>query len=162
MNRFFMLGDSAGAQLTAQYCIAASNQEYRKKLDYFTYDKRPARICLNCGAYDMGKRDDTILGWYLRKENSLVVSKEQYQLFMEQLTYMNVDFPETYLMYSENDDLRFHTIELDKKMNDIGVAHVTRAFGAGHPESGHVFHLNLRNSDGVQCNEEECSFFKNK
>lgn len=29
MNRFFMLGDSAGAQLTAQYCIAASNQEYR-------------------------------------------------------------------------------------------------------------------------------------
>ena len=74
----------------------------------------------------------------------------------------SVDFPETYLMYSENDDLRFHTIELDKKMNDIGVAHVTRAFGAGHPESGHVFHLNLRNSDGVQCNEEECSFFKNK
>ena len=162
MNRFFMLGDSAGAQLTAQYCIAASNQEYRKKLDYFTYDKRPARICLNCGAYDMGKRDDTILDWYLRKENSLVVSKEQYQLFMEQLAYMNVDFPETYLMYSENDDLRFHTIELDKKMNDIGVAHVMRAFGAGHPESGHVFHLNLRNPDGIQCNVEECSFFKNK
>mgnify|MGYP000394056736 FL=1 len=47
-------------------------------------------------------------------------------------------------------------------MNDIGVAHVTRAFGAGHPESGHVFHLNLRNPDGIQCNAEECSFFKNK
>ena len=30
MNRFFMLGDSAGAQLTAQYCIAATNQEYRR------------------------------------------------------------------------------------------------------------------------------------
>ena len=81
MNRFFMLGDSAGAQLTAQYCIAASNQEYREKLDYFTYDKLPVRVCLNCGAYDMGKRDDMISNWYLRKDGTLVVSEEQYQLF---------------------------------------------------------------------------------
>lgn len=108
----------------------------------------------------MGKRDDMISNWYLRKDGMLVVSEEQYQLFMDQFAYMNADFPETYLMYSENDDLRFHTIELDKRMNDIGVAHVTRAFGADHPESGHVFHLNLRNSDGVQCNEEECLFSK--
>lgn len=108
----------------------------------------------------MGKRDDMISNWYLRKDGTLVVSEEQYQLFMDQLAYMNADFPEAYLMYSVNDDLRFHTIELDKKMNDIGVAHVTRAFGAGHPESGHVFHLNLRNPDGIQCNAEECSFSK--
>ena len=160
----FNLSDDTSYEII--YCAEAVKSGRLKfpaeKLDYFTYDKLPVRVCLNCGAYDMGKRDDMISNWYLRKDGTLVVSEEQYQLFMDQLAYMNADFPEAYLMYSVNDDLRFHTIELDKRMNDIGVAHVTRAFGAGHPESGHVFHLNLRNSDGVQCNEEECLFFKNK
>lgn len=165
MDRFYMVGDSAGAQLTANYCIIASNSSYREKLDFFTYAVLPKKVCLNCGAYDLAKRNDNISAWYLRKDtdpvagaDSFTVSDEQYRLFMEQLSYINSDFPEAYLMYSVNDDLASHTKELDEILNKAGVEHVTKAYGQNDPDSGHVFHMNLRNPEGIRCNDDECRF----
>ena len=156
MDNLYMVGDSAGAQLTANYCIIASNSDYREKLDFFTYDLLPKKVCLNCGAYKMAERNDNISAWYL--ENA--VTEEQYKLFMDQLDYVNADFPEAYLMYSVNDDLASHTKALDEVLNKAGVAHITKAYGQNNPDSGHVFHMNMRNPEGILCNEDECSFMK--
>lgn len=156
MDNFYMVGDSAGAQLTANYCIIASNSDYRAKLDFFTYDLLPKKVCLNCGAYKMAERNDNISAWYLKN----AVTEEQYKLFMDQLDYVNADFPEAYLMYSVNDDLASHTKALDEVLNKVGVAHITKAYGQNNPDSGHVFHMNMRNPEGIQCNEDECSFMK--
>ena len=156
MDNLYMVGDSAGAQLTANYCIIASNSDYRAKLDFFTYDLLPKKVCLNCGAYKMAERNDNISAWYL--ENA--VTEEQYKLFMDQLDYINADFPEAYLMYSVNDDLASHTKALDEVLNKVGVAHITKAYGQNNPDSGHVFHMNMRNPEGILCNEDECSFMK--
>ena len=57
-------------------------------------------------------------------------------------------------------DLRFQTIHLDERMEKLGIRHVIRSFGEKHPDSGHVFHINLKNPEGVQCNEEECAWFR--
>lgn len=101
MEKFYMLGDSAGAQLTANYCIIAGNAAYRSKLDFFTYDRLPKAVCLNCGAYEMDKREDNISDWYMKKEDgSYAVSEEQRKLFLSQLEYLTKDFPPAYLMYS--------------------------------------------------------------
>ena len=156
MDNFYMVGDSAGAQLTANYCIIASNSDYREKLDFFTYDLLPKKVCLNCGAYKMAERNDNISAWYLKN----AVTEEQYKLFMDQLDYVNADFPEAYLMYSVNDDLASHTKALDEVLNKAGVAHITKAYGQNNPDSGHVFHMNMRNPEGILCNEDECSFMK--
>ena len=156
MDNFYMVGDSAGAQLTANYCIIASNSDYRAKLDFFTYDLLPKKVCLNCGAYKMAERNDNISAWYLKN----AVTEEQYKLFMDQLDHINADFPEAYLMYSVNDDLASHTKALDEVLNKVGVAHITKAYGQNNPDSGHVFHMNMRNPEGIQCNEDECSFMK--
>lgn len=156
MDNFYMVGDSAGAQLTANYCIIASNSDYREKLDFFTFDLLPKKVCLNCGAYKMAERNDNISAWYLKN----AVTEEQYKLFMDQLDYVNADFPEAYLMYSVNDDLASHTKALDEVLNKVGVAHITKAYGQNNPDSGHVFHMNMRNPEGIQCNEDECSFMK--
>lgn len=156
MDNFYMVGDSAGAQLTANYCIIASNSDYRAKLDFFTYDLLPKKVCLNCGAYKMAERNDNISAWYLKN----AVTEEQYKLFMDQLDYVNADFPEAYLMYSVNDDLASHTKALDEVLNKVGVAHITKAYGQNNPDSGHVFHMNMRNPEGILCNEDECSFMK--
>lgn len=156
IDNFYMVGDSAGAQLTANYCIIASNSDYRAKLDFFTYDLLPKKVCLNCGAYKMAERNDNISAWYLKN----AVTEEQYKLFMDQLDYVNADFPEAYLMYSVNDDLASHTKALDEVLNKVGVAHITKAYGQNNPDSGHVFHMNMRNPEGIQCNEDECSFMK--
>ena len=87
----------------------------------------------------MAERNDNISAWYLRNEadddqnsdgkislhdkaekceskkisQAYAVTEEQYKLFMDQLDYVNAEFPEAYLMYSVNDDLRFQTIHLD-------------------------------------------------
>ena len=156
MDNFYMVGDSAGAQLTANYCIIASNSDYREKLDFFTFDLLPKKVCLNCGAYKMAERNDNISAWYLKN----AVTEEQYKLFMDQLDYVNADFPEAYLMYSVNDDLASHTKALDEVLNKVGVAHITKAYGQNNPDSGHVFHMNMRNPEGMLCNEDECSFMK--
>lgn len=156
MDNFYMVGDSAGAQLTANYCIIASNSDYREKLDFFTYDLLPKKVCLNCGAYNMAERNDNVSAWYLKN----AVAEEQYKLFMDQLDYVNAEFPEAYLMYSVNDDLASHTKALDEVLNKVGVAHITKAYGQNNPDSGHVFHMNMYNPEGILCNEDECAFMK--
>ena len=156
MDNLYMVGDSAGAQLTANYCIIASNSDYRAKLDFFTYDLLPKKVCLNCGAYKMAERNDNISAWYLKN----AVTEEQYKLFMDQLDYINADFPEAYLMYSVNDDLASHTKALDEVLNKAGVAHITKAYGQNNPDSGHVFHMNMYNPEGIHCNEDECAFMR--
>ena len=156
MDNFYMVGDSAGAQLTANYCIIASNSDYREKLDFFTYDLLPKKVCLNCGAYNMAERNDNVSAWYLKN----AVTEEQYKLFKDQLDYVNVDFPEAYLMYSVNDDLSSHTKVLDEVLNKVGIAHITKAYGQNNPDSGHVFHMNMYNPEGILCNEDECAFMK--
>ena len=156
IDNFYMVGDSAGAQLTANYCIIASNSDYRAKLDFFTYDLLPKKVCLNCGAYKMAERNDNISAWYLRN----AVAEEQYKLFMDQLDYVNAEFPEAYLMYSVNDDLASHTKALDEVLNKVGVAHITKAYGQNNPDSGHVFHMNMYNPEGILCNEDECAFMR--
>lgn len=156
MDNFYMVGDSAGAQLTANYCIIASNSDYREKLDFFTYDLLPKKVCLNCGAYNMAERNDNVSAWYLKN----AVTEEQYKLFMDQLDYVNAEFPEAYLMYSVNDDLASHTKALDEVLNKVGVAHITKAYGQNNPDSGHIFHMNMYNPEGILCNEDECAFMK--
>lgn len=47
------------------------------------------------------------------------MTEEQYKLFMDQLDYINTDFPEAYLMYSVNDDLASHTKVLDEVLNKV-------------------------------------------
>jgi len=186
MDNFYMVGDSAGAQLTANYCIIASNSDYRAKLDFFTYDLLPKKVCLNCGAYKMAERNDNISAWYLRNDvdddqnsdgktsshdkaekceskkisQAYAVTEEQYKLFMDQLDYINADFPEAYLMYSVNDDLASHTKAVDEVLNKVGVAHITKAYGQNNPDSGHIFHMNMYNPEGILCNEDECAFMK--
>ena len=156
MDNFYMVGDSAGAQLTANYCIIASNSDYREKLDFFTYDLLPKKVCLNCGAYNMAERNDNVSAWYLKN----AVTEEQYKLFKDQLDYVNADFPEAYLMYSVNDDLSSHTKVLDEVLNKVGIAHITKAYGQNNPDSGHVFHMNMYNPEGILCNEDECAFME--
>lgn len=186
IDNFYMVGDSAGAQLTANYCIIASNSDYRAKLDFFTYDLLPKKVCLNCGAYKMAERNDNISAWYLRNDvdddqnsdgktsshdkaekceskkisQAYAVTEEQYKLFMDQLDYVNAEFPEAYLMYSVNDDLASHTKALDEVLNKVGVAHITKAYGQNNPDSGHIFHMNMYNPEGILCNEDECAFMR--
>ncbi|MGN0435107.1 MAG: alpha/beta hydrolase [Wujia sp.] len=163
MDRLYMVGDSAGAQLVSQYCIFATSEEYRclfdfsDKLDYV----KPSKVALNCGIYamnDLYDSKDELCEWYI-PEN---ISHDLFKSFYNVLDYMKSDFPATYLMLSVNDGLSVHTLPMKKKLEQLGVSVVYREFGEDNEQDGHVFHLNMRSENGRKCNHEEISFFNDE
>lgn len=160
MDRMFMVGDSAGAQLCSQYSIFATNSSYRdlfKDLDYLQVPV-PKKIALNCGVYDMrdmAKREE-LFNWYMAEK----ISEDEKESFYQVINYVSSDFPKTYLMLSVNDDLRFYTKAMKEKLEEQGVELEYREFGQDNKEDGHVFHLNMRSENGKTCNAEEVAFFR--
>lgn len=161
LERVYMVGDSAGAQLASQYSIFATNPEYRK---LFAFSEQievvvPKKVALNCGVYDVGKRFqmDELCYWYIPTmiDSKLAVS------YFRLLDYMTKDFPPTYLMMSVNDPLGVHTAEIKEKLEALSIPFEYREVGQDEPKDGHVFHLDLRSENGKRVNREEMEFFKN-
>lgn len=65
MDNFYMAGDSAGAQLVTNYSIIATNEAYRKLMDFETCDITPKAVALNCGIYEMREIKGGIHDWYM-------------------------------------------------------------------------------------------------
>ena len=161
LERVYMVGDSAGAQLVSQYSIYATNQSYR---ELFEMGKDlqvivPNKIALNCGIYDVGSiiTEDEMCDWYVPSciQKNIAIS------FFNILDYMTKEFPDTYLMLSVNDPLAKHTAPLKKKLEELSVPFVYRECGQEEPTDGHVFHLNMRSENGKRVNQEEMEFFVN-
>ena len=159
LERVYMVGDSAGAQLVSQYCIYATNRSYRE-LFAMGGDMQvivPQKIALNCGIYDVGSMitEDEMCDWYVPAsiQKNIAIS------FFNILDYMTNDFPETYLMLSVNDPLAKHTAPLKQKLEELSVPFVYREFGQDEPADGHVFHMNMRSENGKRANQEEMEFF---
>lgn len=159
MDKLFMVGDSAGAQLCSQYAILVTNPKYRKLFPDLNDLQLPIpqKLGLNCGIYDMEEMAgrDEICTWYLPKELTVDLKESFYRV----IQYVTSDFPQSFLMLSVNDDLRVCTKAMKDKLKEQGVAFVYREFGQDKPEDGHVFHLNMRSENGKKCNEEEIAFF---
>lgn len=159
MERIYMVGDSAGAQLVSQYCIYATNPCYRELFGRCRDMKVivPQKIALNCGIYDVGSMitQDEMCDWYVPSfiQKNIAIS------FFNILDYMTKDFPETYLMISVNDPIAKHSLPLKQKLEQLSVPFIYREFGQGEPEDGHVFHMNMRSENGKRANQEEMEFF---
>lgn len=151
-KHWFMVGDSAGAQLVSQYCILAGNAAYRKQLDFDTYDQLPDGVALNCGIYDMSLKNGHIDN-YTHDTN-----EKQKQLLKQALTYMNTSFPPAYVMTSVNDGLQPCTMPMKKKLEALEIPFVYAEYGEGMPSDSHVFHLNLYSENGKRCNQAEADF----
>lgn len=160
LSRLYVVGDSAGAQLTSQYSIYSCSKEYRDLFDFSADIEhiRPVKIALNCGIYDMErlyKDDPELSDWYLPEVREENIKNS----FFKVLTYMNKDFPPTYLMLSINDGLATYTQDMKAKLEELMIEHIYCEFGENDKADSHVFHLNMRSKDGIRCNQEEIEFF---
>lgn len=159
LDRLFMVGDSAGAQLVSQYCIYAASERYQKLFPFGGQIPTllPKKIALNCGIYDLGALFDTddACDFYVPS----VLPKDMAAGFFRVLDYMTADFPETYLMLSVNDPLAKDTFPMQRKLQEKGIPFVFKQFGEDNVSEGHVFHLNLRSENAKRVNREETAFF---
>lgn len=157
MERLYMVGDSAGAQLVSQYSVYATNENYRALFPSLegVAAPVPAKIALNCGVYVIGEGTDPCAQWYLPE----VLSDNEQHSVTDILSCMTEDFPETFLMLSVNDGLKGCTDIMRKRLEELSVPHIYREYGQSDPADGHVFHVNIISPEAVKCNNEQAEFF---
>ncbi len=160
-NNVFMVGDSAGAQITSQFACVFTNPEYADKFGLKApEDIRLAAIGLACGMYRLPKNPpdpekDLIMLDYLG--DKAMMNDPRVELHDN----ITSDYPPTYIFTCYNDFLftecRPYADFLESKGIDVG----SRIYGSKEEkEIGHVFHCNLRLEEGERANKAQTDFFK--
>ena len=141
LSNLFFVGDSAGAHLATAYTAIQLNDAYAKSFPRIKVAKRfvPKGLLLNCGVFDMEAE------W--KKQGSPA-------------QYITSDFPPVHMTTSNGDFLRKHSYRLKEVLEKKGVEIVFKEYGERKRPQGHVFHLNLKNKVGQQCNKDQLLFVK--
>ena len=163
-SNLFFVGDSAGAHLAAAYTAIQLNEAYAKNFPEIKVAKRfvPKGLLLNCGVFDMEaewKKQGRALTPFLTDllgEKPTVEAVKQ----ISPAQYITSDFPPVHMTTSNGDFLRKHSYRLKEVLEKKGVEVVFKEYGERKKPQGHVFHLNLKNKVGQQCNENQLLFVK--
>ena len=164
ISNLFFVGDSAGAHLATAYTAIQLNEAYAKSFPGIKVDERfiPKGLLLNCGVFDMEvewKKQGRALTPFLTDllgEKPTVESVKQ----MSPAQFITSDFPSVHLTTSNGDFLRKHSYRLKEVLEKKSVEVVFKEYGEKKKPQGHVFHLNLKNKVGQQCNEDQLLFVK--
>ena len=158
-QRIILLGDSAGAQLTSQYAAIMTNPGYASHFDLNLPDIRIRAVGLNCGMYDLAARAASprkgIMRDYLDK--SLQDSDPRLQV----LDAITGAFPPAFLTTACQDFLRDQAQPMYRFLREKGIEAQWKCYGReGDKTVGHVFHVNIRLPEAVQCNDDAAAFFR--
>ncbi len=162
-DRLVLIGDSAGAQLASHFATILTNPEFAKLFDFEVADVTVKALGLNCGPYDgramaLNKNDEAFL------EYIDCVDKTPDSRLLEMvdaLKYMNADYPPAFIMSTYCDFLYPCAQPMYDHLTSLGVPCEIKIYGdKNRPEIGHVFHVNCRLDEAVECNDAECEFFK--
>ncbi len=165
-SRILVDGDSAGAYYAAM--LAAFNGNMQMKSVFGCAPKfKFFGAMLNCGIYDM----DTVYKTHypLDIDDGVVLSmtgvrsreldRYKYKDVCTPITFVNSDFPPTFLIYSDND--AFCNGQGDvmlAKFGELGIYH--EFYCARHITSNHCFSLTWDGEDASAANELTLSFAK--
>lgn len=164
LSNFFFVGDSAGAHLATAYTAIQLNEDYAKKFPEIKVAKSfiPKGLLLNCGVFDMEaewKKQGRALIPFLTDllgEKPTVEAVKQ----MSPSQFITSNFPPVHLTTSNGDFLRKHSYRLKEMLEKKGVEVVFKEYGGKKKPQGHVFHLNLKNKVGQECNADQLEFVK--
>ena len=154
-DNIFAVGDSAGATGIAVYACVVTNKEYAKNYSFTVPEKLKIKaLGLNCGVYRV---EDSFKLWYdyLPKHN---FDEMKGQLCVADI--VTKDFPPSFIMAANMDELKVQSPLLKKKLDALGVENIYKVYGDEKTPLYHVFHCNVKSPDAAVCNDEECEFFK--
>ena len=156
-GKVFLVGDSAGAQIASQYGAIYSNKEYAGIMEMKVPEVTILGLGLCCGTYDLKKKIETDDGKramrdYLTEEPSIFGKK------LEVLEYIEKDYPPAYLFSSKGDFLVGECEPMAELLRSRGVRCEYKIYG--NEQTGHVFHVDMRNEFGAVANAEQVEFFK--
>lgn len=160
LQRVFIVGDSAGAQIASQYLAILTNEAYAELFGFSLPRKLRVRAAaLNCGVYDVRKyvnetKNAPIKQYLPEEEQNAFHTADTIQAFTDR-------FPPAFIMTSHYDFLKQWAEPFYQLLRSKGVPCEYHLYGAPEKkEIGHVFHLNIRTEEAQLCNTEECRFFR--
>lgn len=159
LNNVFFVGDSAGAQIVSQYGVIYSSREYRKIMDFKKPKLKIRAVGLCCGMYDLRKEIENegvkgIMRDYLTSD------PDRYGKKLDILDYISSDYPPTYLFSSGGDFLLGECEPMAHLLRERGVECEYKIYGT--EDTGHVFHVDMRNEYSKEANDDQINFFKGK
>ncbi len=155
-DHIFMVGDSAGANLTAQYACILTNPKFAKNFPFHTPTGFSLlSVGLNMGMYDPAKdKIDSITESFLPL---YLANEEEQRPLIGSCAYITPEFPIAFLMDSYGDFVRAQSALMQAALEKNEVQYVLRMFP---PKQKHVFHIHIQDRIARICNLEECGFFK--
>ena len=164
LSNLFFVGDSAGAHLATAYTAVQLNEAYANSFPGIKVDAQfvPKGLLLNCGVFDMEaewKKQGRALTPFL---TDLLGAKPTVEAVkqMSPAQYITSNLPPVHLTTSNGDFLRKHSYHLKEVLEKKGVEVVFKEYGEKKKPQGHVFHLNLKNKVGQECNADQLQFVK--
>ncbi|MBQ7860564.1 MAG: alpha/beta hydrolase [Faecalibacterium sp.] len=159
LNNVFLVGDSAGGQMTSQYALIWSNPEYAVRMGIRPPKFRLAAVGLNCGMYDLMTRATTGTGVVTNYFGSQPL--KDYGEMLDVLGRIDSRYPPAYVMSAANDFLRPACQPMAQLLQNRGVPVEWKVYGEeSDPNACHVFHCNIRLPLAQQCNRDEIAFFR--
>ena len=164
LSNLFFVGDSAGAHLATAYTAVQLNEAYANSFPGIKVDALfvPKGLLLNCGVFDMevewkkqGRALTPFLSDLLGEKPTVEAVKQ-----MSPAQFITSDFPPVHLTTSNGDFLWKHSYRLKEVLEKKGVEVVFKDYGEKKKPQGHVFHLNLKNKVGQECNADQLEFVK--
>lgn len=158
LNNLFLVGDSAGAHLSAQYATIATNEAYRK-LFSLQIPLKIRGLGLNCGLYCR-------LGFDYNQEAKMVWKAYLGKLDMndprfEVMGNMTKDFPPCYLMTAEKDFIKEMNKPMVARLTELKAPFIFKEYTSKEgTKLQHVFHVIVNEEHAIQANDDECAFFR--
>ena len=157
-DRIILLGDSAGAQMTAQYAAIFHNPDYAR---LFPLKLPKVRICclgLFCGMYDMHERASAPRKGIFKDYLGKMDPEDPRFRVLENIT---PDYPPAFLATSCHDFLRPCAEPMYRFLTEKGIPAQWRCYGREEDERvAHVFHVNIALPEAKQCNDDAVEFWK--
>lgn len=168
LNNIFMVGDSAGAQMSSQYAAIYSNPDYAALFPF----QIPNGFCLravglNCGMYEIGlpkpgekakgmeSMTGSLMRDYLGKDDSGLKD------MLDVKGHITGDYPPAYLMTSYYDFLKDKAEPMYRFLKEKGIDAEWKCYGTEDTKyMQHVCHVNMNLEEAKEINNDECAFFR--
>ncbi|MBO4478012.1 MAG: alpha/beta hydrolase [Lachnospiraceae bacterium] len=156
----FMVGDSAGAQLTSQFACIWTNKAYAKLFSFTIPNSiRLCGVSLACGMYELrpgltAPNNDMMMDYL----GDMSMAQDDRTEILSNITK---DFPPAYVFSAVYDSLKAECRPFAAFLRKKGIMVSSRIYGRKEDTGAvHVFHVNLKLPIGQRCNRDQIAFFR--
>lgn len=164
LDNIFMMGDSSGAQLCAQYVEMCTNPDFAAKFDIALPEGFvPKAVALNCGIFApfgqtplFGAEADAELMTDVLPGNDYAAETALFNA----VTPVTAAFPPTFVLSCHGDPWKAFSEEFVQKLSQEQVPHEYKVYGSEVSPLYHNFQLDIRNTAAIVSSDDECAFFR--